>query len=76
MNIGGPFQQTQNPLAMAIGQQNLAGLQSEQMTEEQKRKKQDALWAALDQAYQSMNQQKNIGQYFLAGAGTGGGMGY
>jgi hypothetical protein len=45
------------------------------MSEEERRKRQDALWAALDQAWQGMNQQKNIQGYFLAGTGGGGSMG-
>lgn len=75
MTIGG-YAQQQNPLAMAIGQQNLSGFQEQQMSEEQRRKRQDAIWAALDEAYRNMNSQKNIQNYFLAGAGGGGGMGF
>ena len=73
MNIGGFAQE--NPLALALQQQNMTGLQQSQMSEEERRKRQDALWAALDQAYANMNQNKNIHNYFLAGTGGGGSMG-
>lgn len=70
MNIGG-FAQQQSPLALALGQTSMAQQQQEQLSKEERQRRQQALWDAIDRAYQDFKKPSPVQSYLLGGGGGG-----